>query len=52
MFAVKSINLDFTGIEGLHLSCLLNLKCQNAFEQTYRGIEKGTKNEVELSGQE
>lgn len=46
------VSIDFTGLAGLHLSCLLDLKYQNAFTGTCRGIEKESENEVGLSGQD
>lgn len=39
-FYQTSVSLNFTGFAGLHLSCLLNLKWQNALVGIFPGIQK------------
>jgi len=33
----KAVSVYLSGFQGLHLSCLLNLKGQNAYTGTHRG---------------
>jgi len=47
---VAPVSLDFTEFVVVHLNRLLNLKGQNAYMETYRGIAKELKNDVGLSG--
>ncbi len=39
----KAVSLYLCGFPELHLSCLLNLKGQNAYTETYRGGTFGAK---------
>jgi hypothetical protein len=40
---VAAVSLDFTGFSEVHPSCLLNLKVQNTYMETYRGGTFGAK---------
>jgi len=39
----KAVSVYLSGFQGLHLSCLLNLKRRNTYMETYRGGTFGAK---------
>ena len=42
----KAVSVYLSGFQKLHPSCLLNLKCRNAYAETNRGDTFGAKFEL------
>mgnify|MGYP000294538366 FL=1 len=45
-FDIKAVSLDFIWFLELHLSCLLDLKGQNAYMETYFRVNKITEHDI------